>query len=520
MGQGKNVQLVKTIPEGKWATAINFLEYRDGGHGHGGRTRDVMMVTGRFGLKSYSLENPAKPQLLDEISSERLKLPGDPDVDFTVKPDGDATSTFWQNEDMDVDQDRKLVLISRDPRSFKGTTGNDPGDANGATNIAGVYVIDAGDPEALRLIAFQELPTGHTTTCINRCRWLWTGGPASTAKQKQPPLNWTFGRPLIATDLSDPRRPKAYPMQPVDLFRRDGVTAYSHDVQVDDAGVAWVSGDGGTRGYWTDGRHYDPLKRRDRNATPLDPVPYAGGGLPQNVTNDAEGGFEHNAWRPIGKNAPRGDDRYKRGELLLATEEDFGPANEACSKQGMFSIATLKGSYNGEAWRSTPAKPFRLQVVGTWNPYRQEGSRDTTKPVPPVADFCSAHYFDVDGSLVTYAWYGEGTRFLDISDPAHPRQVAYWRPDDTLVWASYLHNGYVYTADHVRGIDILKLTAGAKSAKREVVAPPASAEHRAFLTRMAKQYRPQPGTAGLCFLSICSLRRAAATRGGPSGEAR
>jgi len=31
MGQGKNVQLVKTIPEGKWATAINFLEYRDVG---------------------------------------------------------------------------------------------------------------------------------------------------------------------------------------------------------------------------------------------------------------------------------------------------------------------------------------------------------------------------------------------------------------------------------------------------------------------------------------------------------
>ena len=184
---------------------------------------------------------------------------------------------------MDVDQDRKLVLISRDPRSYKGTTTDSPGDPNGATNIAGVYIVDASDPEALRLIAFQELPTGHTTTCINDCRWLWTGGPAATDEQKQPPLNWTFGRPIIVTDLSDPRRPRAYPMQPVDLFRRDGVTAYSHDVQVDDAGVAWVSGDGGTRGYWTDGRHYDPLERRYREATPLeaDPVrrrrPAAGG---------------------------------------------------------------------------------------------------------------------------------------------------------------------------------------------------------------------------------------------------
>src|SRR3954463_14114079 len=214
-GQGKNVQLVKTIPEAKWATAINFLEYRDGGHG---KSLDVMVVTGRFGVKTYSLEDPAKPQLLDEISSERLKLPGDPDVDFTPKEDGDPRSTFWQNEDMDVDQDRKLVLISRDPRSYNGTTGTDPGDSTTATNIAGVYVVDASDPEALRLIAFQQLPTGHTTTCINHCRWLWTGGPASTTQMKQPPRNWEFGRPIIVTDLSDPRRPKAYPMQPVDLF--------------------------------------------------------------------------------------------------------------------------------------------------------------------------------------------------------------------------------------------------------------------------------------------------------------
>ncbi len=56
---------------------------------------------------------------------------------------------------------------------------------------------------------------------------------------------------------------------------------------------------------------------------------------------------------------------------------------------------------------------------------------------------------------MAYAWYGEGTRFLDISNPRQPKQIAYWRPDDTLVWASYMHDGYVYTADHVRGIDVL-----------------------------------------------------------------
>jgi hypothetical protein len=185
LGASKNVELLRTITEAKNATAINFLEYkvRDGWGRH--RTLDVMLVTGRFGLKSYSLENPTKPQLLDEISAERLKLEGDPDVDFN--PPDNPRSTFWQNEDMDVDRDRKLVLLSRDPRAYAGSTSREPGepDPNGATNIAGVYVVDAKDPADLKLLAFEQLPTGHTTTCINDCQWLWTGGPASTTTSRR-----------------------------------------------------------------------------------------------------------------------------------------------------------------------------------------------------------------------------------------------------------------------------------------------------------------------------------------------
>ncbi len=494
-GASKNVERVKTITEAKDATAINFLEYRGRG------PREVMLVTGRFGLKAYSLDDPANPKLLDELSAERLKLEGDPDVDFGSNP----PSTFWQNEDMDVDQDRKLVLLSRDPRAYKGSTTREPGEAdpNGATNIAGVYVVDARDPEALRLLSFQQLPTGHTTTCINDCRWLWTGGPAATTRQ-QTELGWT-GRPIIVTDLTNPSRPRAFPMEPVDLFRKDGVTAYSHDVQVDDSGVAWVSGDGGTRGYWTQGWHYDPVDERYKRATPLEPVPYAGGGLPEAVVGDTTGGFEHNAERPIGRNAPDGDRRYRRGELLLATEEDFGPAEEACSKRGQFTIASLDGSYDGDAWRSTPANPFRLQVVGKWSPFEKEGSRPIGGPYNPLANFCSAHYFDVDGSTVAYAWYGEGTRFLDISDPENPTQFAYWRPDDGIVWASYMRNGYIYTADRTRGVDILRLTAGATAARaagKEVSAPAPSANQRRFLARMASQFKPDPTTGGLCLLPV------------------
>ncbi len=493
-GASKNVEFVDNLPEAKNATAINFLDYKHEG--------DVMLVTGRFGLKSYSLDNPGNPVLLDEVTAEDLRLQGDPPVDFS--PDAAPRSTFWQNEDMDVDPKRKLALLSRDPRAYAGSTSREPGetDPNGATNIAGVYVIDAKDPRKLRLLSFQQLPTGHTTTCVNDCKSLWTGGPASTTTQRDT-LGWTFGRPIIVTDLSNPKKPRAFPMEPVDLFRRDGVTAYSHDVQVDAAGIAWVSGDGGTRGYWTDGRHYDPVEGRYRQATALKPIPYAGGGLPASVTGDATGGFEHNAWRPVGRSAPSGDPRYRRGELLLATEEDFGPPEEACRNRGQFTIASLDGSYDGQAWRSTPQDPFRLEAVGTWNPFEKEGSRPPGGPYDPLANFCSAHYFDVDGSTVTYAWYGEGTRFLDISDPENPTQFAYWRPDNGVVWASYMHRGYVYTADRTRGVDVLRLTSGAsaaRSAGREVVAAAPSAKQRRFVARFASRYKPDPGTSFLCVI--------------------
>jgi hypothetical protein len=98
-------------------------------------------------------------------------------------------------------------------------------------------VIDVRDPENLNPLAFAETPTGHTT-------------PASTTaggcgRAGRPP-----GRPIFVTDMRDPHHPKVNP-NPIDTARNDGRTYYAHDVQVDEAGVAWVSGRGGVRGCWT-----------------------------------------------------------------------------------------------------------------------------------------------------------------------------------------------------------------------------------------------------------------------------
>jgi hypothetical protein len=154
----------------------------------------------------------------------------------------------------------------------------------------------------------------------------------------------------------------------------------------------------------------------------------------------------HNSYHPTGDRI--GDGAWHgRDDLLYATEENFAPG---CAGDGVLTISSLEGSYNGEGWRSTPDKPFRLRPVGTWGVAGQEGS-------DPASTDCSAHYFDVRGKILVQSFYAQGTRFLDVSDPTNPRQIAYFRPADAESWAPYWHGRYVYVADNTRGIDILQL---------------------------------------------------------------
>ncbi len=339
------------------AIAINFISYGKP------ERQDVMFIAGRFGLKSFDITNPLQPKLLDWLG-DGVDDPFVEEANPGIGSQAPRKGTFddmWENEDMDVDQHRKLVFLSRDPRAYGGSTGN-------PASESGIYVIDVKNPEQLTFLSFAKTPTGHTTTCINECKYLWTGGPAANTDQQA--MGWA-GRPIFVTDVRTPKHPKVNP-NPIDLGRNDGTIDYSHDVQVDDMGIAWVSGRGGTRGYWTDGRHFDPILGANRMATPENPVPYAGGGFEETVfPTRTSSRFMHNAWRPLGDDAP--DPSY--GDLIYATEEEFagGAFPNGCANDGPLFISRLEGSYNGEGWRSTPSSKFRLKTVATWHPVRQGG---------------------------------------------------------------------------------------------------------------------------------------------------
>jgi len=78
--------------------------------------------------------------------------------------------------------------------------------------------------------------------------------------------------------------------------------------------------------------------------------------------------------------------------------------------------------------------------------------------------------------IITQAWYQGGASVVDITDPTHPKEIAYFDrgPIDSTklviggYWSTYYYNGYIYGSEIARGIDVLKLTPTADLTQNEI----------------------------------------------------
>jgi hypothetical protein len=236
--------------------------------------RDVLVTTGRYGFRTYDVSDPGNPQPLDTFQPAEIL----------------GENGYWQDEDMELDLRRKLIIGALDPRHDDVDQESCPGIGTlGSKNRnpncrSGFYIISYADPTNLRQIGnFVDVPAGHTTSCVDNCNYVWTGGPARRNDLAYlgpfTPGGRGDGRPIWVTNIKDPAHPETF-SKPIDLNRNDGATDYSHDVDVDANGIAWVSGRGGLRGFATGGKWRDPVINKVRPAKPWDPVLVAGGGLP------------------------------------------------------------------------------------------------------------------------------------------------------------------------------------------------------------------------------------------------
>ena len=79
------------------------------------RGKKVLVVTGRFGFKTYDVSDPTNPELLDEFLPAEIDPPGTP-----TSPRGG----YWQNEDMELDTQpqadhRRARPAAQHRRSFR-----------------------------------------------------------------------------------------------------------------------------------------------------------------------------------------------------------------------------------------------------------------------------------------------------------------------------------------------------------------------------------------------------------------
>src|SRR4051794_8279186 len=377
-------------------------------------------ATGWDGVTEFDLSDPANP-----IPVAVLPLP------------------HFENED--VDSDGKIVLVSNDREK---------------SSMGGfLYVIDATTPGLLTPKAVLDLNDlgsdlrgpGHIANCVggrHGCRWAWLTG----------------GRKIWVVDLRDAANPKL--VRGFDTPVSAGSTDFggynekyagaTHDVERDAQGRLWVTGSGGMAVY-------------DAGRDPAHPrmLAYTGKAGIAEKNNQF---ILHNSIHPDAKSyRPHAGPRHK-GDVLLMTEENYTDTNTddaepvpgMCNEQGKFETWDVRNYSKGRT--PTVIDRWTTEVSGT--PYLSDNHA-------PVTVFCSSHWFKERNGLVANGWYEQGTRILDVRDPAHVEQVGYWIPPNAVTWAAYwVTDKIVYTADVGRGLDVLRVTRPKHGASAPAVVAP------------------------------------------------
>jgi hypothetical protein len=411
-----NATLVKTLPEGVGAISMAFSS--DTPH---------MYLSTLKAIQIYDISDPKNPVLTG------------------VEP-----LPNYQNEAMSLGERKngdKFVLV--------GSTlaGASPRGPFYDTNSRYAFVVDVTDPAAPKTVAglVTESRT-HTISCTSpSCEYAYTDGR-------------TQGK-ISIIDLRDWRAPKM-------AGTYESVVPQGHDQDVDDAGVLWHVGGQGAVALDV---------RKPTNPVPVASTNLLGLGTPDRQNNPYNNFILHNSARPNAK-------RFKadaapslaNGNVLLATEEDTG-AGGCGPRFGSFSTWHIPYVDAGRYKKDNPGmQPGNgsIKPLDIWYP----------EDAGVYGANCSAHYFDYNSKgFVAQGWYELGVRILDVRDPRAIKQVGFFMaPGANETWAAYWvpqrnpagkvtgrSTNIVYTADAVRGVDILEieLPGGSPKSTRSVSVP-------------------------------------------------
>ena len=152
-------------------------------------------------------------------------------------------------------------------------------------------------------------------------------------------------------------------------------------------------------------------------------------------------------------------------------------------------------------------------------------------PAPQTAqETCVAH----NGSLIpipgrdvmVQAWYQGGLSVFDWTDPANPKEIAYFDrgPVDAKelasggYWCTYWYNGHIYGSEMARGLDVFTLTPSAFLSQNEIDA--ANSVKQTFYNVQGQSKFVWPPTVALARAYLDQLERSNGLAGEEIGAAR
>ena len=326
---------------------------------------------------------------------------------------GELPLPHFENEDVDLCGDILIVTNDREARDLGSV----------------MYVVSIAEPTSPTVIGVLPLGltgegrgSGHIANFVKAdCTQAWMDG----------------GDHVEVIDLTDPTAPKSLGKFESAASMSDDFKV-SHDTERDSTGTLWNVGGGGAAGYRLTDDPLAPKLLATTGTAGANPSPY----------NDF---ILHNSQR--------------RDKTLLITEEDYVDQDEVppggCRGQGKFETWSLAGLKNGSI---SPQDTWETELNGMFT----GGAADSKAPVTAN---CSSHWFDAKQGVAAVGWYEQGVRFLSYQTPTDIKQVGYYIPAAGATWAAYWSptdpdGEIVYTADAVRGIDVLRIDGGGRNAKK------------------------------------------------------
>lgn len=141
------------------------------------------------------------------------------------------------------------------------------------------------------------------------------------------------------------------------------------------------------------------------------------------------------------------------GTILVVGDEMGGGAAAACAVHAEAAGVSLS-TPTGALWFYDVSDETNPKLLGWFSPEAHPISN-------PTFAGCTAHHGrlvpDPEGrDLLTMAFYGAGVTLIDFSDPANPWLVDQWN-DGTNTWEAWHYNGWIFTGDLNRGLDVLQI---------------------------------------------------------------